>query len=200
MEMIYCVILLLHMFVLQVLPSEIIYSKWKRRKEECKLLHDYVTDQQQIQNLNRCIVACEMQHDCETVSWQIGGNLCLFSNKNVVDDKRQAYLKWEHSDGWSTYSKVHYPVSRVMNPEPDSDMMNYEEAVQACADQGSTIATPSDLEDARNAGMDTCACGWLSSGDNGGIVSLSGSCDLFNSTSGIEYCGNPRAIAWCQLN
>jgi hypothetical protein len=103
------------MFVLQVLPSEITYSKWKRRKEECKLLHDYVTAQQQIQNLNRCIVACEMQHDCETVSWQIGGNLCLFSNKNVVDDKRQAYLKWEHSDGWSTYSKVHYPGSIALS-------------------------------------------------------------------------------------
>ena len=91
-------------------------------------------------------------------------------------------------------------VARVMNPEPDIDLMDYTEAVQACADQGSSIATPSDLADAKNAGMDTCACGWISVGDNGGIAPLSGTCTNFNSTNEIEYCSNAKAIAWCKLN
>ena len=108
-------ILLLHILTnSEIFSSVIANSKWKRRKEECKISQDKVTGEQEIYTLKRCIASCEIQSNCETVSWQIGGNTCLFSAINMVDDKRRRYVKWELSDGWVTYSRVNYPGDSVV--------------------------------------------------------------------------------------
>ncbi|XP_045211413.2 uncharacterized protein LOC123562889 [Mercenaria mercenaria] len=175
-------------------------SKWKRRKEECKMRMDTITGQQQMNTLNGCIISCENTKNCQAVSWQLSGTTCFLSDKNVVDDMRAQYTKWELATSWLTYSKVNFPVARVMNPDSEKDMMTFDEAVQACLDQGAVIATPAQLEEARQLGMNSCACGWLSNGLNGGVTPLSNSCNQIAYTEEVAYCNNTKAVAWCKLN
>jgi hypothetical protein len=76
--------------------------------------------------------------------------------------------------------------------------MTFEQAQQQCVDYGTTIATPSDLMQARALGYHQCVVGWLSDGSNGYVVQyLAEGCEFSES---IIYSSQDHANVYCKLN
>jgi hypothetical protein len=75
--------------------------------------------------------------------------------------------------------------------------MTFEQAKQQCIDYGTTIASPTEVIQARSMGYVFCACSWMSDGTNGLVVqSYDTTCGI---TETIVYCGYSTANVFCKL-
>lgn len=90
-------------------------------------------------------------------------------------------------------------VARRMNPDPKHTEMTFDDAVQTCLDQFSTIASREDLLQNRRLGMDQCYCGWISNGLNAMVTQNEDSCPEYGFSTDVIYCNSTNAVAWCKL-
>lgn len=91
-------------------------------------------------------------------------------------------------------------VALRMNPDPKYNWMSFDVAVQTCLDQSSEIATPEELLELRQPGISyQCYCGWLSNGLNGIVTVTENKCPTIGFSTGVFYCNETSAAAWCKL-
>jgi hypothetical protein len=75
--------------------------------------------------------------------------------------------------------------------------MTFEQAKQQCIVYGTTIASPTDVIQARSMGYAYCACSWMSNGSNGLVVqNYSPGCGYSET---IKYCSLSKANVFCKL-
>ncbi|XP_019617916.1 PREDICTED: hyaluronan and proteoglycan link protein 3-like [Branchiostoma belcheri] len=73
-----------------------------------------------------------------------------------------------------------------------------QQASQACADQGATLASYSQLYTAWQDGMENCACGWLS--DGSARYPRQSRDTMCGGGVGIMRCARSKNNAWCYKN
>ncbi|XP_060594607.1 tumor necrosis factor-inducible gene 6 protein-like [Ruditapes philippinarum] len=165
-----------------------------------KLKVERVFDDIKSKSLSHCLIFCSMQQDCITASFKSPAENCLLSSYDTIDDSGSGPGIPEglvYADGWTTMTRIRYPVFHAVG-QYSAYSMTFEQAQQQCVDYGTTIASPSDLLQARSLGYHACVVGWLSDGTNGYVVQYSAAGCAFSES--IIYYNNARANVYCKLN
>lgn len=78
-----------------------------------------------------------------------------------------------------------------------SEGMTLHEAKDRCIELNTTIASPDDLREAMNLGLDSCQCNWLSDGSQAFPSSKPTSC--YSGPTGLIACETQTGKTWCRV-
>ncbi|XP_060568967.1 aggrecan core protein-like [Ruditapes philippinarum] len=137
-----------------------------------KLKDENISNETSSSSLANCLIYCSMQQYCITVSFKSPTENCLLSAYDTIDDGLQipgTPSGLLFADGWTTMTKMRYPVFHATG-QHGRYSMTFEQAKQQCIDYGTTIASPTEVIQARSMGYQMCACSWMSDDSNGLVV------------------------------
>lgn len=184
-----------------VLKSNITAGDIKfKGRTDAKFKAEYVSEEIISVSLAQCLAYCAQQQGCISGSFKSSSENCLLSTYNTVDEIGSSPgtpHSIEYAAGWRTMSMVRYPVFQVTS-NYERYSMTFDQAKQVCIDYGTSIATPSDLLEARAIGYQYCACGWLSDNTNGFVLQAPNSACSSMFHEGIVLCNRNKANVYCK--
>ncbi|XP_045167415.2 uncharacterized protein LOC123530726 [Mercenaria mercenaria] len=174
--------------------------KHKARKNY-KLKAGYISEEIGTASYAQCLAYCSTRQGCISASYKSPSENCLLSEYDTIDDhwvSPGVPRGLEYAAGWTTMTRIRYPVFHVLG-HYQRYSMTFAQAQQQCIDYGTTIATPSDLLEARSMGYEYCCCCWMSDETKGFVLQTYNPHCFSSFNEGILYCGWGTGDVWCKL-